>query len=486
MKMNGNPFGRASACFLIYLCSIALYSCAPSTGSNAPAANPDQWATMDSILASIEVPKFRDQTYNVMDFGAKPDESHNSLPAILAAIEQCSAEGGGKVVIPKGIYRVNGPIHLKSNVNLHISREAVVKFSTDPEDYLPVVMTRWEGVECYNYSPLVYAFEQENIALTGSGTLDGQAGPENWWPWAGKKEYGWQEDMPNQADTMSRPQLFDWNTREVPVQERILGKGAYLRPNFIQPYRCRNILIDSLTIRNAPMWIIHPVLSENVTIQNVTVISHGPNSDGCDPESCRNVLIKNCYFDTGDDCIALKSGRNQDGRRIARPVENIVVQDCIMKDGHGGVVIGSEVSGGARNIFAENCKMDSPNLDRAIRVKTNKIRGGKIENLFFRNIEVGEVKEAVVRINMRYPIYSDPNQEYIPIVDNIFIENVTAKKSKFGLMIDGYSAQHPVKGLHIVNCRFDGIAQGNNIEFAEELHFEQYYLNGKLVNAPEK
>lgn len=441
------------------------------------------WAQMEQIIASIRPPVFPNKTFNVTEFGAVADGQADCLPAIKAAIEKCRSEGGGTVEVPAGEYAVNGPIHLKSNVNLHISAGATLRFSTRPEDYLPVVFTRWEGAECMNYSPLIYAFEQENIAITGSGTLDGQADSTNWWKWVDHEVYGWREGMPSQKDSLSRPRLFDWNTREVPVEERILGEGAYLRPNFIQPYRCKNILIDSVTILNSPMWIIHPVLSENVTIQNVKVISHGPNSDGCDPESCRNVLIKNCYFDTGDDCIALKSGRNQDGRRIGRPIENVVVQGCRMKDGHGGIVIGSEVSGGARNIFGEDCQMDSPNLDRALRVKTNKVRGGTIENLYFRNIMVGEVGEAVVRVNMRYPIYSDTNQTFIPVVQNIYVENVQSSKSEYGLLIDGYSKEHPVKGVHIINSRFQGVEKGNSIEFAEGLHFEEFFVNGELVEA---
>ncbi|MCB0615912.1 MAG: glycoside hydrolase family 28 protein [Phaeodactylibacter sp.] len=446
--------------------------------ANAP------WGQMEQIISSIRPPVFSDRVYNVTDFGAVGNGVADCLPAITAAVKKCNTEGGGTVEVPPGQYACNGPIHLKSNVNLHVSEGATILFSTTPEHYLPVVFTRWEGAECMNYSPLIYAFEQENIAITGGGVLDGQANATNWWSWVDKEEYGWQEGMPSQKDSLSRPRLFDWNTREVPVEERILGKGAYLRPNFIQPYRCQNVLIDSVTILNSPMWVIHPVLSENVTIRNVKVISHGPNSDGCDPESCRNVLIKNCYFDTGDDCIALKSGRNQDGRRIGRPIENVVVQGCLMKDGHGGVVIGSEVSGGARNIFAEDCQMDSPNLDRAIRVKTNKVRGGTIENLYFRNIRVGEVGEAVVRVNMRYPIYSDTSQAFIPVVRNIFVENVQSSKSKYGLLIDGYSQEHPVKSVHITNCRFDGVEKGNSIEFAEGLKLEDFYLNGAMVSNP--
>lgn len=440
--------------------------------------NVDHWGNVDEILAQIQAPVFPDRTFDISEYGAKADSQSDCLPAIQAAIRACQEAGGGKVLIPQGTYFSKGPIHLKSNVNLHLAEGATIKFSTDAKDFLPVVFTRWEGVECHNYSPLIYAFEQENIAVTGKGTLDGQANNENWWNWVDNKGYGWEAGMPSQADDHSRPKLFDWNTREVPVADRVLGEGSYLRPNFLQPYRCKNVLIDGVTIRNSPMWVIHPVLCENVTIQNVRVISHGPNSDGCDPESCKNVLIKNCYFDTGDDCIALKSGRNQDGRRISRPIENVVIQGCEMKDGHGGVVIGSEVSGGARNIYAEDCLMDSPNLDRALRVKTNKVRGGRIENLFFRNIKVGEVREAILRVNMRYPIYSDTNQTYIPIVENIYAENVTSEKSKYGILINGYSKEHPVKDVHLTNCKFDGVAEGNHIEFGANITMKEVYING--------
>lgn len=439
----------------------------------------DPWDQVASILRNIQVPAFPEKDFVVTEFGAVADGATDCLPAFKIAIEKCNAEGGGRVVVPAGTFLVNGPIHLKSNVNLHISEGATVNFSTNPADY-PLVFTRWEGMECMNYSPLIYAYEQENIAITGAGTLDGQASNDNWWKWNGSKRYGWEEGMPSQKDSLNRPDLSRQNTREVPASERIFGDGHYLRPNFIQPYLCKNILIEGVTIRNSPMWVMHPVLSENITIQKVKVISHGPNSDGCDPEACKNVLIRECYFDTGDDCIALKSGRNQDGRNIGRAIENVVVQKCEMKDGHGGVVIGSEVSGGARNIFAEDCIMDSPNLDRAIRVKTNKARGGTIENLYFRNITVGEVKEAVVRINMLYTHDGEPDV-HIPTIQNIFIENVTSKKSQLGIKIDGYDEEHPVKNIMIKNCDFQGVAKGNDINHAKNLKLENVTINGEKV-----
>jgi polygalacturonase len=239
----------------------------------------------------------------------------------------------------------------------------------------------------------------------------------------------------------------------VPVDQRVFGQGHYLRPNFIQFYSCKDILIDSVTILRSPMWIIHPVLSENITVQNVRIISHGPNSDGCDPESCRNVLIKNCLFDTGDDCIAIKSGRNNDGRRVNVASENLVIQGCTMRDGHGGVVIGSEISGSCRNVFAEDCSMDSPNLDRALRIKTNSVRGGVVENVYFRNIRVGEVKEAVILVSFQYQ-EGDAGQ-FTPVVRNIFVENVTSQKSDYALFLDGYE-RSPISNVNIISCSFNG------------------------------
>ncbi|MDP4999686.1 MAG: glycoside hydrolase family 28 protein [Saprospiraceae bacterium] len=464
----------ATACLLLPLMQ---WSCA------SPPPAPDPWDKVAAILENIQAPVFPDRDFSILDFGAAPDGS-DALPAIQAAIAACHAAGGGRVVVPAGSFAVNGSIHLKSNVNLHVSEGAVLLFGTDPKMYLPLVLTRWEGMECMNYAPLIYAYEQENIAITGKGVLDGQASNEHWWPWSGKDTYGWEKGSPSQRDSANRPELSRMNTAEVPVAERIFGEGHYLRPNFIQPYRCKNILIEAVTVKNSPMWVIHPVLSDNITIQGVRVISHGPNSDGCDPEACSNVLIQDCYFDTGDDCIALKSGRNQDGRNIGRAIENVVIRNCEMKDGHGGVVIGSEVSGGARNIFAENCTMDSPNLERAIRIKTNKSRGGVIEDLYFRNIEVGVVKEAVVRINMLYAHDGEPDI-HLPVIRNVYIENVRSKSSEYGLMLDGYDENHKISDIFIENCTFDGVEKGNRVQAVERLNLKGVYANGKVLNVEE-
>ena len=179
-------------------------------------------------------------------------------------------------------------------------------------------------------------------------------------------------------------------------------------------------MIADVKIIGSPMWNVNPVLCENVIAKNLKIIAHGPNTDGVDPESCKNVLISNCYFDTGDDCIAIKSGRDDDGRRIAAPAENHLIENCEMKDGHGGVVIGSEISGGAKNIYAINCKMNSPNLDRVLRLKTSSSRGGTIENIFMKDIEVGTFKEAAVSFNMYYEIPGN----YMPTIRNVWVENL--------------------------------------------------------------
>lgn len=436
------------------------------------------WEDLNNILSRISAPVFPDKDFNIINYGAKAECEFDNKEIINNVIIECSKSGGGKVVIPKGEYFCAGPINLKSNVNLYLEEGAVINFSTNPDDYLPVVLTRWEGVECYNYSPLIYAFEQENIAVTGKGILHGQGADENWWSWKGKKEYGWKKGMPSQLDSAGRPLLMKMNNENLPVEKRIFGNGSYLRPNFIQPFRCKNVLIEGVTFLDSPMWFIHPVESQNISIINVTVKGLGPNNDGCDPESCKDVLIKGCSFQTGDDCIAIKSGRNNDGRRIAIPCENIVIQNCEMKDGHGGVVIGSEISGDCRNVFAENCEMDSPNLDRAIRIKTNSYRGGIIENIFVRNIKIGEVAEAVLRINMKYEPDEGSDGKFLPVIKNINLQNVTSKKSKYGLYLEGLE-NSKIQNVLIENCSFENVESGNIINDSEELIFNEFLINNE-------
>jgi polygalacturonase len=425
----------------------------------------DTWAEVATILSRINPPKFATRDFNITQFGAAPNSGSESTDAITNAITECSKAGGGRVIVPAGEF-LTGPIRLKSGVNLHLTDKAVLKFVTDPRRYLPVVFTRWEGTELMNYSPFIYAFEEHDIAITGSGTLDGQADETHWWNW-------------RTSQNAARQRLVDLGAKGTPVSERIFGEGSNLRPNFIQPYRCRNILIEGINIRNSPMWEIHPVLSSNVTVRGVTISSHGPNNDGCDPESCRDVLIERCSFDTGDDCIALKSGRNNDGRRVGVPIENVVVRDCTMKDGHGGVTIGSEISGGARNIFAERCRMDSPRLDRALRIKTNSVRGGTIERVYMRDVTVGQVAEAVVTIDFLYE--EGDAGSFPPVVRNIDVRNVISRKSTYVLLLRGYR-HAPIADVRLTNCSFEGVAKPDVIENVKDVRLSNVKINGKTLN----
>jgi unsaturated rhamnogalacturonyl hydrolase len=310
-----------------------------TTAASAAPVRVTGWSALPALLARIQAPVFPERDFPITDFGAREGGQQLATEAIRRAIQACHDAGGGRVVVPPGVW-LTGAVHLKSNVNLHVSEGATLRFSPNPEHY-PVVFTRWEGMEMMGLSPLVYAFEQENIAITGKGTLDGQGSPTQWWPWKGRPQDGWREGMDRQ--NASRAELFRLAEQGVPPEQRRFGLGSGLRPQFIQPYRSRNVLIEGVTVRNSPMWHLNPVLCENVIVRGVTVIGHGPNNDGCNPESCRDVLIEDCLFDTGDDCIAIKSGRNADGRRIGVPSENIIIRNCTMKDGHGGVVLGSEM-----------------------------------------------------------------------------------------------------------------------------------------------
>lgn len=438
----------------------------------------EPWQHADDIIQNITVPDFPNKTFNIQDFGASSNGTSDNSEAFKKAIEACTSQGGGMVVVPAGKY-LTGPIHLKSNVNLHLEEGAEILFTKDHSAYLPLVHTSYEGVELMNYSPLIYAKGQKNIAVTGKGVLNGQAGNENWWPWAGKEEYGHKEGDPTQNDDPNLPALRQMAEDNVPVEDRKFGEGHYIRPTFFEPFECENILVKGVTFKNSPFWIMHPLKCKNVTIDGVTVKSHGPNNDGCDPEYSSNVHIKDCLFDTGDDCIAIKSGRNNDGRRVGIPSENIVVEGCEMKDGHGGVVMGSEISAGVRNVYVRNCKMDSPNLERVIRIKTNTLRGGFVENVFAKDIQVGQVKEAVLRVNTYYGIYGKQEGNFIPTIKNIQLENMNVENGgEYGLLIKGRESS-PVQNVVLKNVTIKNTKTPLKVENCEPIKFINTTINGK-------
>ena len=432
------------------------------------------------IEKQIKRTSFPKRTYLITDFGAQPNTPDEPChEAINRAILTCSLNGGGTVVVPKGTFHT-GPITLKSNVNFHVEEGAVLKFSTDQSLYFPAVITRWEGLDCYNARPLIYAYGETNIAITGKGTIDGQGSNETWWPMCGAPRYGWKEGMVAQRNG-GRERLLMYGETSTPVYKRIMKPEDGMRPQLINLYSCNTVLIEDVTLLNSPFWVIHPLFCESLIVRGVHVFNRGPNGDGCDPESCKNVLIENCTFDTGDDCIAIKSGRNQDGRKWNIPSENIIVRGCFMKNGHGGVVIGSEISG-YRNLFVENCRMDSPDLDRVIRIKTSTCRGGLIENVFVRNVTVGQCREAVLRINLQYENREKCNRGYAPTVRNVHLKNVTCEKSKLGVLIIGLDDDKHVYNVSVEDSRFNNVKEGKNrISGAKDVTFKNLYINGELV-----
>lgn len=450
---------------------------AGATGRAFDVQAPAGWDLVPRILERITPPTFADRTFDITTFGARDRPSEDATEAIRRAVAACSAAGGGRVVVPAGRF-VTGPVHLASNVNLHLEADATLAFVRDPNAYLPLVLTRFEGMELWNYSPLIYAIDATNVAVTGRGTLDGQADFDHWWSWKGAwKNVAARPGQPTQIP--ARLRLAEMVEAGVPLSDRIFGDGAYLRSSFVQPYRCQNVLIEGVSVINSPMWEIHPVLCRNVIVRDVTVRTHGPNNDGCNPESSADVLIERCTFDTGDDCIALKSGRNAEGRRLNVPVENVIIRDCVMRDGHGGVVVGSEASGGARNIFAERCRMDSPRLDRALRFKTNSVRGGTIEHVYMRDVTVGQVAEAVVTADFFYE--EGDTGLFPPTLRDVELRNVTSQKSRYGLLLRGY-AHSPISEVRVIDCRFDGVTEGDRIESVRDLTFVNTHVNGALRN----
>jgi len=432
------------------------------------------------IEQSIKAPSFPQKDFLITKYGAKTtNTAAKNQKAINKAIAACSKKGGGRVIVPAGTF-LTGAITMLSHVNLVVEKDAVLKFAFEPDLY-PIVPTRWEGIDCHNLSPCIYAYKQTDIAVTGEGTIDGSGANDTWWPWNGHPRFGFKEGMISQRGG-SRARLLKYAEDGVPMDQRIFTKEDGLRPQLINFYLCENILMENLTLLNSPFWVIHPLLSKNITVRGMKIINDGPNGDGCDPESCDGVLIENCYFNTGDDCIAIKSGRNNDGRLWDKPSENIIIRNCEMKNGHGGVVIGSEISGGCRNVYAENNVMDSPELERVVRIKTNTCRGGVIENINARNIKVGVCKESVLKINLDYEPKEVCCRGFVPTVRNVNIENITCEKSKYGVQIIALDSVCNVYDINVKNCHFNGVKDGNfSSGQTRDVRFDNLFINGSLV-----
>ena len=440
------------------------------------------------IEQSIRMPKFAEKTFPITKFGAKTTHTAaQNQKAIQKAIDTCSKKGGGKVIIPAGEKFLTGAITLKDGVNLVVEEGATLEFAFQPELY-PIVETSWEGLECFNLSPCIYAFKAKDIAITGKGTIDGGGSNDTWWPWNGNPRFGWKEGMISQR-IESRPRLLKngedgipmYNEKGERTPERVFGPQDGLRPQLVSFNKCDGILLEDVTLLRSPFWVIHPLHSTDITVRRVKMINDGPNGDGCDPECCDRVLIEDCYFNTGDDCIAIKSGRNRDGRERNMPSKNIIIRNCEMKNGHGGVVIGSEISGGCQNVYAHDCVMDSPELERVLRIKTNSCRGGIIENINMRNVKVGVCKESVLKINLDYEPKEICCRGYYPTVRNVYMENVTSESSQYGVQIIGLVEDTFVYDITVKDCKFNGVKDGNFMSGkTRNVKFDNLFINGSL------
>jgi polygalacturonase len=432
----------------------------------------------DRIVRTTLRPRIPARQVRLTAFGAVGDGATDCTAAFAAAIAALARSGGGRLVVPPGRY-LTGAIHLDSHIDLHVQRDATIAFRTDPAAYLPVVHTRDGGIECLNYSPFVYAYGKHDIALTGEGTLDGQASNQYWWPWAGKTQFGWQPGMPTGAADGTL--LGSQADQGVPVAQRVYGDGHYLRPQFIQPYRCDRVLISGVTLHNTPNWQMNPVLCGNVTVENVTASSLGPNNDGCDPESCDHVVIQGCTFETGDDCIAVKAGKNADGRRVDRPSQNIVIQDCEFLAGHGAITIGSEMTGGVRNVYARRCRADSLNLNQGLRLKTNSARGGFIENVHVTDVKIEKLADSAVLIDFFYA--EGPGHGFNPVVRDIHIDGLMVGSTGYPIYAVGYP-DDLITGITWRDSIVEHASRASVVRYCDGVTFDNLYVNGAPATVP--
>jgi polygalacturonase len=416
-------------------------------------------------MPQLKRPSFPKVTFDIRNYGAvqckwEDTEKRKSTEAINKAITACHKSGGGKVLIPKGDW-LTGAIHLKSNVNLHIAKGATVHFTNDLEDYLPIVHVRCEGVEAHNYSPLIYAPHVENIAITGQGTLHGHG--RWWWRWARENNRG------NRIEET-----------KVPLEERRYGKGGGregMRPTFIVPWKAKNILIEGITLVESPMWNVHPVYSENIIVRGITVHSlESPNGDGVVPDSCKNVLIEYNHLETGDDAVVIKSGLNEDGLKIGIPSENIVVRNFTARDvrtGSGGIVFGSETSGGIRNIYVHDAYFDG--CDRGIRFKTTRGRGNVIENIYIRNVEMKSIERQAINFNTYYERGATGKS---PLFRNVYLENIRVNGADTAIEMIGLPEKW-LENINIKNAEFKNVGNGAVANRVKELTLENVSITSK-------
>ncbi|MEW4412099.1 glycoside hydrolase family 28 protein [Clostridium sp. AN503] len=451
------------------------------SGSRQP-GTPLSWETAEAILEKIHDPVFPDLKVDVTDYGAVPDDGGLDTKAIQAAIDQVSSQGGGMVVVPEGVFDT-GAIVLKENVNLHLESEnTVLCFTREiiPENY-PLVLSYYEGSPCYNWSPLIYAYEQDNIAVTGKGRLDGQADQDTWWSWYGDTYIGQDYTRPSSSDVGILRRMTDDG---VEVRKRVFGEGHFLRPNFIQVIGCDNVLVEGITIKNSPMWGVNPVLCTNVTVRGIEVIGKFNNNDGCNPENCSYVLIEDCRFFVGGDGVAVKSGRNRDGwelKEMGRPAENMVIRGNEFAEGASGIAFGSEMSGDIREIYADDNRFGTQSLDYAVRFKSNAARGGVVERVYIRGSRASNIRYVPIHATMLYD--EGWLGSYLPEYRDIRIEDFTASGGVYGIFMESFD-QAPITGLELVDVDIRDVDHEVRIRNWKEPVLERVSINGHTYPRP--
>jgi polygalacturonase len=432
----------------------------------APVPRLPQDAAADRIVASVRRPRFPARLFPVTRFGAAGDGVTKDTAAFAAAISACSRSGGGHVIVPPGQF-LTGAIHLRSNVDLHLQAGATILFSQDPADYLPVVFTRWQGIELMNYSPFIYAYGQRNVAVTGAGTLNGQADASHWWNWKSLED----------ADFATLETMADEN---VPVAQRVFGAGHFLPPQMVQPFSCDRVLLEGVTVINSPFWHLNPNLCRDVTVDGLTISSSGPNTDGCDPESCARVVVRNVTFDTGDDCMAIKAGRDADGRRVNVPCRDVVIENCDFANGHGGITIGSEMTGGVKNVYARDLTMNSANLEAGHRVKTNTLRGGYVLNTNVYRVTAGTVGGPLLLIQGNY---DGQTGDFPPDVTGITLRDWSVQACEGVWSIVGASAADPVGTATLDDLAIAASSAANSAQYITSLVVRDVTVDGTAIGA---
>ena len=443
-----------------------------ATGTRPGGSTPGRrgWATAadaaaDRIVASVRRPRFPGRTFGVTRFGAAGDGVTDCTQAFAAAIAACHRAGGGHVLVPAGTF-FTGAIHLLSNVDLHLAAGATILFSQDPNAYLPVVLTRWQGVELMNYSPFIYSYGQHNVAVTGAGTLNGQADANHWWNWKPLET----------ADFNALEAMADAN---VPVSQRVFGPGHFLPPQMIQPFASDTVLLQGVTVVNSPFWHLNPNLCSNVTVEDLTITSTGPNTDGCDPESCDGVVIDRVTFSTGDDCIAIKAGRDTDGRRVNVPCRNVVIQRCSFAQGHGGITVGSEMTGGVSDVYARDLTMNSTDLAAGHRVKTNSLRGGYVTNTNVYRISAPTIGGPVLLIDCNY---NGQTGGFPPDVTGISVAGWQVGSAAAGWQIAGETTD-PVGTATLADITITQASGPNSATDITNLVVKDVTINGQPASA---